>query len=308
MADELNCCICGKAAPAGNVVGQRAYCDRHYAQVNKPHPGFWRAGVIQIVGMAVFAGVVALIASVLPPLSRTALIAFGLLMALVPTGLWMVFFYRQDRLEPEPKHKLGLVFMTALLLTELVGRRVVYEWFRIDDWATTPVLSLAANTLIAGAVWQGIVYVAVRMVYATDEFDERMDGIVYGTVAGLGVATMLNLHYIVDNEGVALAPGVIHVVTAALAQAAFGGLQGWFMAEAKFTHKHVWFVPAGVALSILANGVFDWLIGEVSATGLDVNPWRSLAMGVGVALALFFVLVWLMRRSTAITLRGTSAG
>lgn len=303
MADELNCCICGQPAAAGNVVGQRAYCDRHFAQVNKPHTGFWRAGLVQIAGMGVFASAVALIAGALPPLDRTLLIAFGLVMAVVPTALWMIFFYRQDRLEPEPKHKLGLVFMTALLLTELVGRRAVYEWFRIDEWATTPLLSLAANTLIAAAVWQAIVYVGVRMVYATDEFDERMDGIVYGTVAGLGVATMLNLHYIVDNEGVALAPGVIQVVTTALAQAAFGGLQGWFMAEAKFVHKPAWFVPLGMALSIVANGVFDWLIGEVSTRGLDVNPWWSLAMGVVVAVALFFVLVGLMRRSTAITLR-----
>ena len=50
------------------------------------------------------------------------------------------------------------------------------------------------------------------IVYATPEFDERMDGIVYGTVAGLGVATLLNLRYMIDNDGVALAPGVIQVV------------------------------------------------------------------------------------------------
>jgi protease PrsW len=38
-----------------------------------------------------------------------------------------------------------------------------------------------------------------------------MDGIVYGTVAGLGVATLLNLRYVLDNDGVALTQGVIQV-------------------------------------------------------------------------------------------------
>ena len=39
-----------------------------------------------------------------------------------------------------------------------------------------------------------------------------------------------------------------------------------------------------------------------SASGLTVDPWRSLAMGLAMALVVFFVLVALMRRSTEVTL------
>jgi RsiW-degrading membrane proteinase PrsW (M82 family) len=129
-----------------------------------------------------------------------------------------------------------------------------------------------------------------------------MDGMVYGTVAGLGVATLLNLRYIIDNGGVEIAPGVIQTVTTALAQASFGGLMGYFMAEAKFAHRPTWWVPLGFALAAILNGLFSWLISEVSASGLTVDPWRSLALGVVVALAVFFVLVALMRRMTEVTL------
>jgi RsiW-degrading membrane proteinase PrsW (M82 family) len=142
-------------------------------------------------------------------------------------------------------------------------------------------------------------------VYATPEFDERMDGIVYGTVAGLGVATLLNLRYIIDNDGVAIAPGVIHTATTALAQASFGGVMGYFMAQAKFEHRPVWWVPLGVAAAATLNGLFSWLIREISARGLTVDPWRSLVLGLAVALATFFLLVALMRRSTQVTLRLT---
>ena len=58
MAEEVRCCICNELlTPPYQVINQRAYCARHYEAVNRPHPGFWRASVIQIAGMAVrFAG------------------------------------------------------------------------------------------------------------------------------------------------------------------------------------------------------------------------------------------------------------
>jgi protease PrsW len=309
MAESLHCCICGDPVePPYNIIGQRVYCARHYAAINKAHPGFWRAGAVQIIGMAVFSGIIAALASGLGEINRTALILIGLFLAIVPSALWLIFFYRQDRLEPEPKTKIAQVFLVALILTELVGLPLMNDWFQLPKWAsTTSSTALLASILVVGFTLQAITYVAVRAtVYTTAEFDERMDGIVYGTVAGLGVATLLNLRYIIDNEGVALAPGVIHVVTTALAQASFGGVMGYFMALAKFEHRPGWWVPLGVAVAAILNGVFGWLISEVSAAGLTVKPWRSLALGLAVALAVFFVLVALMQRAIKATLSETA--
>jgi RsiW-degrading membrane proteinase PrsW (M82 family) len=304
MPDELTCCICGEPLePPYRLLGGRAYCERHYAAVNKPHPGFWRAGLIQILGMAVLSVLVFLLGNLIGPLTGPAQIVAGLLLAIIPSALWLLFFYRQDRLEPEPKTGIALVFLAALALTDVLGWRVVYDWFSVPAWASTDTpTSLLASLLIVGPTWQAMAYTATRLVYATPEYDERMDGIVYGTVAGLGVATLLNLRYVLLNEGVALGPGVVHVVTTSLAQASFGGLMGWFMAEAKFAHKPVWWVPAGFAGAALLNGLFGWLISEVSASGLGVDPWRSLGLGLALALAVFVLLVWLMRRTTEVTL------
>jgi len=181
---------------------------------------------------------------------------------------------------------------------------VINDWFQVGVWSSANTwTSLGASILINGFILQACMYIAVRLVYTGSEFDERMDGIVYGTVAGLGVATLLNLHYIIDNQGVELAPGVITVVTTALAQASFGGLMGWFMAEDKFTERRFWFVPLGFTLAAILNGLFSWLINEVSAAGLGVEPIRSLILGLLVALATFGVLVWLMHFSTQVTLR-----
>ena len=46
MAEEMRCCICDEPlTPPYHIINQRAYCARHYAAVNRPHPGFWRASV-----------------------------------------------------------------------------------------------------------------------------------------------------------------------------------------------------------------------------------------------------------------------
>lgn len=311
MSDEpkVICCVCHEQlTPPYNTLGGRAYCARHFAAVNRPHSGFWRATLLQIVGIAALAAVIAFGAGFLGPLSSSGLLVAGVLLAVIPSLLWLVFFYQQDRLEPEPKQMVAAVFLLAALLTDVFARRVINEWFQLSSWAPySDVTSLLASILIVGATYQAIVYLVVRLlVYDTEEFDERMDGIVYGTVAGLGTAMVTNLYFVLSNGGVALGPGVISTVTTALAAASFGGLQGWFMAEAKFEHRPVWWVPMGFALSTLLNGLFSWLIGEVSASGLSVNPWRSLLFGLAVALAAFLALAFLMRRTTEVTLRRTS--
>jgi protease PrsW len=303
----IECCVCHeRLTPPYQTLGGRAYCEHHYAVVNRPNPGFWRSTALQILGMALLAGLVAYVADAfIGPLEGPALLVAGVLLAIVPSALWLGFFYQQDRLEPEPKHKVAAVFLVAALLTDVFARRVANDWFQVSTWAPfSTSTSLLASILILAVTAQLIIYVAIRVVvYDSPEFDERMDGVVYGSVAGLGVATVANLAFVLGSGGVALGPGVIQTVTTALAQASFGGLQGWFMAEARFAHKPVWWVPAGFMLAVLANGIFSWLIGEVSASGLQVEPWRSLVFGIMVALFAFLVLAALIQRNIAVTLR-----
>jgi len=310
MAKPIKCCVCHEPVePPYHVLGQRVYCERHYARVNKPHPGFWRAGVLQIVAMGVFAALVTLIAESIGALEGTPLIIAGWFLAIVPTALWLVYFYQQDRLEPEPKTKIAAVFFLALILTDFIGLRLIHDWFRLHDWSgVNRMTSLLASIFIVGFTFEAIKYFVIRLtVWTTEEFDERMDGIVYGTVAGLGVATLLNLNHIIANQGVSLGPGVVYTVTTALAQASFGGVLGYFMAQAKFEHKPIWWVPLGVCVAAVLDGFFTWVIDEVSAAGLTVEPWRSLVLGIIVALAVFGVLLALMQRANVLTRQQTSS-
>ena len=112
-----------------------SYCDRHFAALSKPNRGFWRAGLMQLVLIGIFSAVVALLANYLGPLDRTALLLFGIFLAVVPSALWLAFFYDQDRLEPEPKTQIAKVFLLALLLTDVLALRLFNDWFAL---AATP--------------------------------------------------------------------------------------------------------------------------------------------------------------------------
>ena len=299
MSNEIVCCICDKpVSPPYHILGKRAYCAAHYATVNRHRDGAWRAGLIELIVLALFSGALLFLSNAMGEISQTGRLVLGIILSVVPSALWLSYFYANDRLEPEPKKFVMLVFFVALVLYELLGRRIVEEWFRVSEWASyTSWVSLLAHMLIIGMVFQAIQYIAIRTLYSSREFDERMDGIVYGTVAGLGLATILNLRYVIGNDGVAIGPGVVTTVTNALAQASFGGLLGYVMSKAKFEHKPTLWVPFGFAIVALLNGLFVWLMREVSIVGLDVLFFRTFVLGLALAVVAFLLLQVLMRRA-----------
>ncbi|MBM4425124.1 MAG: PrsW family intramembrane metalloprotease [Chloroflexi bacterium] len=303
MTHDL-CCVCNQ--PATRRIGQRSFCETHWASAMRESKSFTTASLAHVGLIVVFTLVVALGANALPPqFVESNLVPIGIVLAIIPAALWLSFFYRQDRFEPEPRHYVLSVFFIALLAADVLWRRVVADFFQLGDWVAANNLSaIVGNTLVVGFVLQGLIYAVVRFtVYPTAEFDERMDGIVYGTAAGLGVATMLNINFILESGGAELSAGVVHVVITALAQATFGGIVGYFMGEMKFTDEPAWWMPLGVAIAAVLNGLFNYLLIEVNQTGMQVSPWRGLLFALAVAVLTFAALIALIRRAIAHTLK-----
>jgi len=310
---ELTCCICGD--PVGETpqrIGRRAYCDRHYARVTAPHRGVWATGIVQVIALVVFVLVVEVILGSTPlALDQTGLILAGVVLAVIPALLWLAFFYAQDRLEPEPKSYIFGVFILGGLLAGAIGIPLLRDTFRTQEWlGASTVTTLLGSILVVGVVQEFLKYAAVRYsIYPSREFDERVDGIVYGTAAGLGYATMLNIQFVIDSQGADLRAALIRIVVTALAQASFSGISGYFLARAKFEDEPVWWLPSGVALAAILNGVFTYVRGEITTTRLSLtgggfNPWPGLILAAGVALAVLLLLSWLIRRANQLTLSG----
>lgn len=265
----------------------------------------WRDELLLIISLVVFVGIVyALDGALQPNFTFSTLLLTGVFLALVPAAIWLTFFYLQDRAEPEPKHFVLGVFVLSALLAAAIGIPLVENVFRVSRWVYTDTMTtILGGILVVGFVQEFLKYAAVRYsIYHSDEFDEPTDGVIYATAAGLGYATVLNIQFVVSNGGVDLGAGVIRMAVVSLAHAAFSGITGYFLGRAKFESEQIWWMPLGITLAAVFNGVFNWLRGRVvqtgiSLTGTSVNPWLGLALAAVVAVATTGVILWLVRRN-----------
>ena len=300
---ENPCCICGKDGE--KIIGKRWFCAEHYERATHERRGSWRAILALVVALIVFVVVVyALDAAIKPVFTGTTLVLTGIVLALVPAAIWLAFFYQQDRLEPEPVGYVLGVFALGALLAAAVGTPLLDNVFRVGKWLYTDTLTtILGSILVVGFTQEFLKYAAVRFsIYNSGEFDEPTDGIIYATAAGLGYATVLNIHFVVANGGVDLGAGVITMAVVALAQASFAGITGYFLGRAKFESDPIWWMPLGVTLAAIANGLFNWLRGlitrgSISLAGSTGNPWFGLILAALVAFAIMGLLVWLIRRN-----------
>jgi len=299
------CCVCDKPVE-GEVIemGQRVYCISCHTKVTRQRQSLWQASLLGIGGLIAFVVVVALfVRGVQPHLTGLGLVVTGVVLAVVPAVLWLAIFYLQDAQEPEPKSLVLAIFVLGALVAQAVGLPLAENVFHVSDWITTSTSTdLLGSILVVGSIQMFLIYAAVRYsVYGAAEFDERVDGIVYAVAAALGYATVVNVQYVVRSGGVDLVAGIIRITVTALALASFGGLIGYFLGRCKFEDEPLWWMPSGLILATVLNGLFAYAVGEVTSTSIGLqgggyNPWPGLVLGTVVAAVTFAVLFYLIQR------------
>lgn len=256
--------------------------------VARQRGAWWQSAILAVIGVLVFVGiVVGLDAAFQPQLSGTPLIIVGVVLAIVPAVLWLVFFYLQDHLEPEPKHEVFKIFIVGLALASAIGIPLTNQVFRVDDWLYRSSTSLVLGAIfVIGAIEAFIIYLTVRyFIYDSDEFNERTDGMVYGTAAGLGYATALNVQFILGSGGAALGGAEVFIAEVALAHAAFAGLLGYFLGRAKLEREKIWWLPIGMLLAALLNGLFIILRSQLETGSIVMGAASALPSITGLILA-----------------------
>ena len=237
----------------------------------------WQADLISLVLLVVFVLIVYnLEVWVKPVFTPTTLTLTGVILSLIPAVIWLGFFYRRDRLEPEPKSMVIQVFFLGGLLAAALGIPLVENIFRVSEWMYASLWTrLLGGILVIGFSQEFLKYAAVRWtVYKTEEFDEPVDGIIYATAAGLGYAAMLNILFVIESGGVDLGAGVIRITIISLAHASFAGVVGYFLGIEKFQNKPAWYTSLGVVIAAVLNGLFFTLRSAVITSGLaQANVW-----------------------------------
>ena len=269
----------------------------------------WRTELSYIIGLLIFVGIIEVIVAVLnPQLSGFWLGLVSLLLAIIPAAIWLAVFYSVDRVEPEPKQYVIGVAVLAALIAASIGQPLINGFFNVSEWIGTDTISeILGSILIIGFIQAFLIYATVRFsIFYSSEFDQRIDGVVYGSAAGLGYAAMLNIITVVSSGGIDLGAGVIRIVVTQMVLGALGALLGYFLGRDKFDKERVWWMSVGLVLAAVLYGLYSWLSGEITQAGINLsssgvttsgyNPWPSLILGTIFAVVVLGIVFMLVNR------------
>ena len=118
-----------------------------------------------------------------------------LLITIVPSILILLYFFLSDRFK-EPKGSVALVFFLGILICLPAG---IINSFMHDNFNDGSDLSEALYSSFLGPAWGEELLKFIILYFVVlrrNEFNEPMDGIVYGVTVSLGFATYENYTYV----------------------------------------------------------------------------------------------------------------
>jgi protease PrsW len=168
---------------------------------------------------------------------------------------------------PEPARVVWICVALGALST--LPAALIEQWLlgHIPIIQNSWVANFRGALLIAGSEEMLKISIIAVVAQRVRDFDEPMDGVVYGTAVGLGFAAVENLLYVASNAHwatIAVARGILSVplhgalgaiAGAYIARARFGGALGAHISDRRHRQRlllSAWFVP--IALHTLYDG------------------------------------------------------
>jgi RsiW-degrading membrane proteinase PrsW (M82 family) len=184
-----------------------------------------------------------------------------ILASIGPGLLWLWYFYRLDRYEPEPLRLIFKAFLGGILLVIPAGilehfwRPQMLVALRDGDWGTFLVMAFLGVALVEEGLKSGFLW---WLIGRNRELDEPVDGVIYGVTLGLGFASLENFLWAsMFGFGVA----AMRAVVTTLAHASFSGWMGYYLARYKLeTPQRAVFLGLGFLIAWATHGAYDFLL------------------------------------------------
>ena len=187
------------------------------------------------------------------------LFQFTAVSAIVPSLLIIWYFYTRD-VYREPARVIWAVFGLGVASVVPVLAMALPVSMLAKDAFDSVYLTGLFEAFCEAAIPEELCKFLVVYLYASRhrEFDEPMDGIVYGVAASLGFATLENILY---TMGGGLSVALMRAVTAVPCHAFCGAIMGYYVGQAKFGAVgqsrrsllfQAWFWP------MLLHGLYDF--------------------------------------------------
>jgi RsiW-degrading membrane proteinase PrsW (M82 family) len=241
------------------------------------------------------------IGSILPAHQVVVGLLLAVLASVVPSLIYVGVLYWTDRYEKEPKNLLAAAFLWGAI-PAVVMALVVELFFSLPPDLIGPQALEAVRLGLVAPVLQealkGVVVLFIARRYRR-EFDNVLDGIIYGAMVGFGFAMTGNLISYAGSfllwgfqglNGAAIVEGIIYALNNAFYAAVFGAGLGWGrLAQEKWQR---WAFPlGGFVLAVIVHALHNVL----SYNLLGLNAITVLSTVAGVIL-LAVVAAWSLKR------------
>jgi RsiW-degrading membrane proteinase PrsW (M82 family) len=285
--------------PAAHAPAPPAALDPRAVLDGRP-PGRPRVGLIVTIAVA---SLCLLVGLALAALSGVGTFGVGLLLSLVPLGIWLPVVLALDRLEPEPPsalvvaflwgagiatlvagilNSLGLELLTAPLFGEEVG------WYLVASFGAPVVEELLKGAVLFGLLW-----------FRRHELNGWTDGVIYAAMVALGFAAVENVTYFIQaaQTGTLGPTFVLRALVTPLLHPLCTALTGLGVASAATSPpgpRRVWAPLGGLAAAIALHMLWN------ASTGFGMIALGAAYLaGLGVLVTLIVVLVKDRRRTVA---------
>lgn len=180
----------------------------------------------------------------------------ALLLALVPALVALFYYYHRDR-HPEPWGRVALVFVLGALSCFIAYplQRAVQEF--LGPMALSRRRMLIECLLVPGFIEETIkLLVVLAAAWWSADFDEPVDGLVYGSAAALGFTFGEDLHYYLVHglNGTRVISTVAHPWFSSF----WASSLGWALVLPRLQGFAL--VLLGLTCSIVVHALFDFLI------------------------------------------------
>ncbi|MEO5685468.1 MAG: PrsW family glutamic-type intramembrane protease [Chitinophagaceae bacterium] len=219
-----------------------------------------------------------------------------LALAIAPGLAIILYIYRKDSYDKEPKKYLAVSFILGMLSVlpaialQLAGKAFFGDMGRSSSIAFYAFFAF----IIVAASEEGSKFAMIKWyAYPKPHFDEPFDGIIYSAMVAMGFATVENIMYVTRSG---LGTAILRMFLSVPAHASFGIIMGYYIGLAKFNkEKSFFYLAKGLILAIFFHGAFDFFL--FLQDNLQVRQYVSEGLLFAGAIASFYFAVRLSLRS-----------
>ncbi len=185
-----------------------------------------------------------------------------ILSAVLPGFVFTLFILFVDRYDKEPKKLLVKVFFFGMLATvptiiaETIGQR-------FNIFSGLPGLIFEAFIVVGLSEEFFKRRVVLRHAFNHPAFDEKLDGIVYCSIASLGFATLENIFYIINYSAVMPDIWITRAILSVPAHLLLGITMGYYLAMARFCTtpgQCISYMRKSLYVPAILHGAFDFIL------------------------------------------------